>query len=201
MHTRSNSAGISDPVQRSAETTRTYGYDNSSDCDFRYLVAVNTTQSIHICRTAVSTFLLSTAHSHGISFVPTRICCLSDVSVIEIGCIGCTCYDMYIKRDMGSAKLIYSFSRTRLTIWKLLTRLGPAYGAPVVVQRFPVIGECAALVIICPTYPANVFCAAAVDCLCSFCWQLGLVTKFATSATRGGVFCRVVLEGMTRDIL
>ena len=96
---------------------------------------------------------------------------------------------------------INSFSRTRLTIWKLLTRLGPAYGAPVVVQRFPVIGECAALVIICPTYPANVFCAAAVDCLCSFCWQLGLVTKFATSATRGGVFCRVVLEGMTRDIL
>ena len=48
------------------------------------------------------------------------------------------------------------------------------------------IGECAALVIIRPIYPANVFCAAAVDCSCSFCLELDLVTKFATSATRGG---------------
>ena len=111
MGETTDSAEISDPVQRSAETTREEGRMDTTThpiVNFRYLVAVNTTQSIHICRTAVSTFLLGTAHSHGISSVLTRICCLSDVSVIEMGCTKYLLRYVYtmVKSDTGSAKLI-----------------------------------------------------------------------------------------------
>ena len=58
MHARSkpmgettDSAEISDPVQRSTETTRQEGRIDTTThpiVNLRYLVAVNTTQSIHI---------------------------------------------------------------------------------------------------------------------------------------------------------